>query len=412
MSRVLSELLAATEPTFSMSINKLEVETGHHSVDVALTAEIVSTVHRKINELGLDPNDTTGQELYHALQGMIARHDQYLSKAIGCKPDDSLDVQIAAINKAVTKLPLSLKVWAIKHSVAKRIIKSLPPKKVMKQLGYKSIDSLLKREHIDEIMAATRFIESKAWGDKLVKAYKKLSPSDFETRDVAVRVLDKQRWGNTADSYILSRKHNITHLKEMGVIMILPLPLTRMRGAVITILPLVLHYINELRSYSAYFKMQQVRPDFNDVLVKTLLQDPKNTAKFAGHDIHWRIIQRHFGNQDSVIHPELFEPHVQPDDLFWRKAESVIYWLEPALKFWEDLDYVAALYPNSVVPLGLMDNAVSYCNQASYGQHSLGHFRRSLWNEILIKYIGQEPFEQAVINQLSDQVVSIEAMDI
>lgn len=278
----------------------------------------------------------------------------------------------------------------------------------MKQLGYKSIDSLLKREKVDEIIAATRFLESKAYGQRLIKAYKKLGPSDFETRDVRIVALDKKRWGDSADSYIFAKKQNITHLKELGIILILPLPVKHLRGAVITILPLVLHYINEIRSYSAFFKMQQVRPDFGTVITETLLEDQASTAKFAGQKVHWRIIQRHFGGLDPTKHPELFEPHVQPDDLHWRKAESVIYWLEPALQFWEDMDYVAALYPQSVVPLSLMDNAVSYCNGLEYGQQSLGHFRASLWNEIYRRYIGQENFENSVLSQLNKQVLNPE----
>ncbi len=408
MSRVLSELLGAKEPVFTMSINQLEAKTGHSSYDVALTSRIVSTVHSKIRELALDPADTTGKELYHALQALVGLHDEYLAHAIKTDSSEPIPDQLLAIQKAIDKLPMSKKVWAVKHSVAKRLVKALPPKKVMKQLGYKSVDSMLKREKIDEIMSATRFLESKAWGEKLIKSYKKLRPSDFETRDIVVSILDSEKWGNSAEAYIYERKQNITHLKEMGVIMILPLPVRRMRGVVITILPLVLHYINEIRSYSAFFKMQQVRPDFSDVLIKTLLLDPKDIAKFAGHNIHWRIVQRHFGGQDPQKHPELFEPHVQPDDLYWRKAESVIYWLEPALKFWEDLDYIGALYPNSIVPLSLMDNAVSYCNNLEYGQHSLGHFRRSLWNEILIVYLGNDNFEQSVLSQLNEQVMADE----
>ena len=125
MSRVLSELLDATEPMFSMSINQLESDTGHPSIDVSLTANIVSTVHKKINELGLDVDDTTGRELYHALQALIGLHDQYLAKAIGTTSDDSLHDQLVAIQKAIDSLPLPRKVWALKHSVAKRLVKAL-----------------------------------------------------------------------------------------------------------------------------------------------------------------------------------------------------------------------------------------------------------------------------------------------
>ncbi len=411
MSGVLSQLLNAKEPLFSQAIAELEDKSGNPSVDVRLVATITARVHQKVRELALDPDDTTGKELYHALQALVKLHDQYLATAIGTDPSASLHEQLLHIKQTVDNLPLPNKAWVIKHSVAKKLLKAQPPKKVMKQLGYKSIDSLLKRENVSEILAATRFLEAKTWQNKFVKSYHKLGPSDFEIRPIELIVLDKKRFGDSAEPFILQQKHNITHLKEMGVILILPLPIDRMPGATITILPFVLHYLNEIRSYSAFFKMQQVRPDFGTVLVDTILNDPHKAAKIGKQNIHWRIVQRHFGNQNPKTHPELFEPHVQPEDLHWRKAESVIYWLEPALKFWEDLDYIAALYPDSIVPLSLMDNAVSYCNGLEYGQQSVGHFRSSLWNEIYAEYIGQENFESQILAQLNDEILAPDLME-
>ena len=412
MTRVLSQLLEAKEPLFTMALNQLESKSGHPSVDVRLSAEIQATVHAKVRELGLDPTDTTGKELYHSLQALVALHDKYLASAIGSSTDGLLVDQLQAIKKTVDNLPLPQKAWVIKHSVAKKLLKAQPPKKVMKQLGYKSIDSMLKRENIHEIFAATRFLETKVWMRKFVKSYHKLGPSDFEVRNIDVLVLDQKRYGDSTTKFIMSQRHNITHLKELGVVLILPLPVPRIRGAIITILPFVLHYINEIRSYSAFFKMQQVRPDFGEILVNTILDDPGKAARLGNQAIHWRIIQRHFGLQDPKTHPELFEPHVQPEDLHWRKAESVIYWLEPALKFWEDLDYVAALHPDSIVPLSLMDNAVSYCNGLEYGQHSIGYFRPSLWNEVYAQYIGQEIFESQVLSHLNSEILTPELVDV
>ena len=410
MTRVLSQLLGAKEPLFSMALNQLESKSGHPGVDVRLTAQLSTTVQAKIRELALDPNDTTGKELYHALQAMVGLHDQYLAKAIGTSHTADLSEQLAAIKTTIDGLPIPNKAWVLKHSVAKKLLKAQTPKKLMKQLGYKSIDSMLKRENIAELFAATRFMESSAWMAKLIKSYHKLNPSDFELRQIELIILDKQRYGDAADKYIYAQHHNITHLKELGVIIMMPLPITHLRGAVITIMPFVLHYLNEIRSYSAFFKMQQVRPDFGTILAKTIQDDP-TTAKIAGQDIHWRIVQRHFGQQDSREHPELFEPHIQPEDLHWRRAESIIYWLEPALKFWEQLDYVATIYPDCIVSLSLLDNAVSYCNGLEYGQHSIGYFRSSLWNQIYAQYIGQEAFENEVLHQLNSTVLTEDMVD-
>lgn len=412
MSRVLSQLLAAKEPLFTRAIEELETKSGNPSVDVRLVAHIGAVVRAKVKELALDPEDTTGKELYHALQALVRLHDQYLAAAIGTSSNANLDEQFRCIKQTIDNLPLPNKAWVIKHSVAKKLLKAHPPKKVMKQLGYKSIDSLLKRENVAEMIAAARFLETKTWMNKFVKSYAKLGPSDFETRPIELLIIDEARYKGSALDYIYQQKHNITHLKEHGVVLMLPLPVKHMRGAVITIMPLVLHYINEIRSYSSFFKMQQVRSDFGAVLVDTILNDPHKAGKIGNQQIHWRIIQRHFGNQNPEAHPELFEPHVQPEDLHWRRAESVLYWLEPALKFWEDLDYVAVLHPDSIVSLSLMDNAVSYCNGLEYGQQSIGYIRSSLWNKIYADYIGQDNFESQIIGQLNQDILATDILEV
>lgn len=43
------------------------------------------------------------------------------------------------------------------------MLKLTPPRKVMRQLGYRSIDSMLKRESIYELYVAMRFVESQEW---------------------------------------------------------------------------------------------------------------------------------------------------------------------------------------------------------------------------------------------------------
>lgn len=411
MSRVLSQLLQAKEPDFTMSLHQLEKAGGHSAVDVRLIADISRIIKQKTRELGLDQNDTTDKELYHALQSIVKLHDSYLARIIGSKPDDSVETQLKNIQKFLKKLEGPKSCWTMKNSVAKKILKMHPPKSVMKKLGYKSIDSMLKREQITEIYVATRLLETPAWQKRLVKSYKKLTPSDFETREIEILYLHPEKWGDTADAYTFERRQNITHLKELGVLMILPLPVKRMRGLTITVVPLALHYINEIRSYSAFFKLQQVRPDFGEIIVSTILEDPKTSAKIANESVHWRVIQRHYGSTKGSV-PETFEPHIQPEDLFWKKAESILYRLEPALKFWEDLDFCATLNTDNPVSLSLMDNAVSYCNGLEYGQQSSWHFRSSLWNEIYARYMGVDEVRTSVLNQLNDSIISTELVDI
>ena len=83
MSRLLSELLGATEPMFSIAVKQLEQASGKQAVDVRLTAEIIGQVYQKTADLRLDPKDTNGKELYAALLHKIQRDDDHLTKLIG-----------------------------------------------------------------------------------------------------------------------------------------------------------------------------------------------------------------------------------------------------------------------------------------------------------------------------------------
>ncbi len=409
MSRQLSELLGAIEPMFSLSLRQLEQASGRPSVDVRLSAEMHAKIVVKMRSLGLDPKDTTGKEMYYALMDLVHKHDDFLAKRLGGKDPGDVDEMLPLIRLVAERLNIPKTAWVLKHSVAKRLLKATPPKRVMKQLGYRSIDSMLKREPLPEIYGALRFAESPLWLNNFIKKYKQLSPSDFESRRIEFIQLDSKKWNGMAEAFVRARRHNITHLKELGVVLILPLPVKRMPGITITVLPLLIHYVSEIRLYSAFFKMHQVRANFGDMLITTLTTDPSKHAVMAGQHVHWRIIQRYFGKMNGS-HPELFEPHVQPEDLHWRKAEEILYRLEPALHFWHDMDYVGMMDGRKPVSLGLMDAAVSYINKLPYENRSTYHFRESLWNEIFIRYMGQKALEAEILEQLDNDMIAPELL--
>lgn len=401
MTRIIGELLGAEEPLFSISMRQLENASGNQGVDVRLTAEIIHKAHHAHKSLGLDPHDTTGEELYAALLALIEKHDTFLARRLGA--DDPTNVQdvLRRIRIASSNVHMPRRGWFMKHSVAKRLLKATPPKQVMKALHYRSIDSMIKREPVAELMVAVRALESPKWQHAFLAKYKKLKPIDFETRDIEVIQFDAKRWGTSTEAFVRSNHHNLTHLKELGVIALLPLPVEKLPGITVTVFPLVLHYMNEIRLYSAYFKLQQVRPNFGEIVTETLTTDPKEHVNIAGQPLHWRVVNRHFGRYGRLL-PEMFEPHVRLEDLEWRKAEAVLYELEPALHFWHDLDFVGSLYDGVPVSYNLMDMAVCYVNRLPYERRAVGHMRQSLWSEVCQRYLAQPMLERQVLRQLDD----------
>ncbi len=405
MSRVIARLMSGGDPSFSKAVDELEIASGRPGVDLQIMSEMAIKVREKIRELGLDPNDTTSQELYAALQALVARHDRFLAQAIGVNdPSNVLEV-LPAIQKCVNNLELPRDVCAIKNTVAKRLLKSQPPRKIMKLLGYKSVDSMLKREHPGEIMMVAKLVESATWLARFRRSYRKLRAVDFEQRNVEIILLDTQKWGSELLQQTIRQRHNIAYAKEMGVVGIMPLPVEHMNGVTLVVLPLLLHYLAEVRLYSAYFKLHQVQSNFGETVYQALKSELKQAIMVGGQQIHWRVLASYFSRHRGAL-PEVFDPHVQRDDFIWRDAEEVLYQLEPALQFWRGLEYVAADYQTVPVSLNLLDNAISYCNGLNYPRQVGRYFQASLATELYARYLGQDGLRRTTIEQLTDSLIN------
>lgn len=412
MSKLLSQLLAADEPLFSMATKELEEASGRPGMDVRLISDIIRKTHETAKLLGLDANDTTGQELYHALVNKIAEHDRHLVKHIGGSDPEDVQALMPLIKAAVEKADIPRNAWVLKKSVAKRMLQDSPPVNIMKHLGYSSVDSMIKRENLFEIYGALRFAETPAWLKKFNGTYKKLTASDFETRPIEIVLMSGERWGSIAEPFVKKKRHNITHLKELGVILMLPTALKKLPGITITALPLLLHYLNEIRLYSAFFKLQQVKSNFGKIVAETLNADIRSAAVMAGNHVHWRVIQRYYGKLENESHPEIFEPHVQPEDLHWRRAEELLYQIDPELGFWRGLDYVGVMAGSMPVSLNLMDVSMAYCTGAPYEHRVIFHMRESLWNELFMRYMGHKVLETQILQQLDNNMIKPEKLKV
>jgi hypothetical protein len=218
------------------------------------------------------------------------------------------------------------------------------------------------------------------------------------------------KWGDVAAHFIEKKRHNITHSKEMGAIAVMPMKETHMNGITMKALPLICHYFNEIRLYSTFFKLMKTKKNFGSIVSETLIADPAHVKLVDHAHIHWRVIQRYFGKLTNEKHPEIFEPHVQPEDLHWRRAEEVLYDIDPELEFWKGLDYVAVLRDNQPVTFNLMDISLGYSNGIDYDDRYLYHFRESLWNEVFARYMGEKVLEEMLLEKLDNAVIKPEVL--
>src|SRR5690606_32916489 len=152
--------------------------------------------------------------------------------------------------------------------------------------------------------------------------YKKVASNDFETQNATIVYLSEKRWQKLGQAVATSRHSNIMHCAEAGTVIVLPMPHDiRLNGITLTSMMLILHWLNELRMHSTYFKFHHMQSNFGKTLSKALSEEVADHARIAGQPIHWRIIHRYYGHPNVAEHPEIFQPHIQPEDISFRKAE-------------------------------------------------------------------------------------------
>ena len=403
MSGFISTLLAKEKTSIRSILDKLELASGEKAIDARFISEIIVQSKLKIRQLGLDPSDTSAEELHEALINLVSLHDKFLNKAIGANLYSNTDEIISDIVK-FTKVNFKNKqIWGIKHSVSKRILKKMPPKVLMKNLGYRSIDSMLKIESIDDLFAGIRIAESKEYLSKFFDSYKNLKPNDFESRNIIIKHLNNDKWKKISSLYVDANKNNLICIKEMGSIIILPLSVAKLKGITILLLPLLLHNINELHIYSSYFKFEQVKHNFGEILSKSIKNTLNTNINMVGLELNWKIIRDHFGKLTINGDTDVFMPHIQTDDLEKNSVEEALFKIEPALHFWYGNDCLGVPYPKGTVSFNIMDIAFDYVNSLDFINSSTSYLKNSIWDEILKRYLSEGPLQEQVLQQIDSQ---------
>jgi hypothetical protein len=185
MSKRIAALLSSSEKALSDIIGRLEAKNGYPSHDNRHLAETIQKTRAKIADLGLDPDDTTAQELYQALLARFENDSRDFDKAFcfdGQSFDEKAETAIRII-KNIADLPQR---WVLKNTAAKTILKQHPPKKLMRQTGYRSVESMVKRESLARIFISAHLVESAAWQKDLSRIISQKDSTAFEMRHISL----------------------------------------------------------------------------------------------------------------------------------------------------------------------------------------------------------------------------------
>ncbi len=347
---------------------------------------------------GLRVKEKNSEEIFFALINCLRRADRTLSAYFGnpnfIKPDSFQPL----IDKAL-ELAGHNQGFFLKEKVAQDFIRRTPPPHLMKTGDYRNVDDLLKKESIYEIYANLRFLEDGEWMNNVfLPQYKNLKPSDFEMRAVKFLILDR-RWLEVARKFVEKKYHNLSHLKELGVVFILPMT-DHAEGENFRLFALSLHYLNELAFYSKLFKRLMPAQNFGERIIP-LLQGKILENRLHLQSADWMIVQRYLAKINKKD-PRILAPHVNPEVIHWEKAERALTQFAkevPEIElgfwenlFWQDFDWVGDFYPSEkegeiLVSFDLIDNIMSLVQEKELIKY-LYHQQEALWNKIFEGYVG------------------------
>lgn len=388
------------------SVAKLEARlssiTRRKGVFEAIDKENEALLTRRLATLGIERN-VSAKTVYDALIQKISEDNEIVSRALGNpSPANHVDCdRVLGVIREVTNSPAGL---FLKREKAIEFLTKEPPKKLMAYLGYTSVSEMLIKEDFLEIYSALRFIEGSEWlNGTFFKQYETLMPDDFEERQITICVLSP-RWNSAAEAFVKKKWHNISHLKEMGVVFVIPLSLG-IPGELIRMLALVFHYLHEIPFYSDIFRNIAKSPTtFAQNFISLLRGDTIERRLPEGEKSLWLVVQRYLAKDDENDW-RLFVPRINPEAIHWFKAEEdfvklrkTIPGIPEDIMFWGELDWEGDFFKDEVghdvlVSFNLIDTVMSLVMQKDLIKY-LYHHQEALWNKIFSAYFSRKELEQ------------------
>jgi len=410
----IANLLRTPEATLIDLFERMEQKTKKVGVAQKIYEQNNSLVKQKLEELGILAEKADAQYVEAEILAKTNKADESFYEFLG-RPNFSSQTGCEQLVKAAKEAkPGAEQGFFIREEKLRSFLVLNPPKNILKALNYKSVDEMLQKESLFEVFAALRFVENERWlNEVFFRPYNDLTVDNFEEREIRVQVLG-EKWLSIAEKFVGKKLHNISHLKEAGLVFIIPVKRDNFAGQSLETFSLILHYLYEIEFYSHLFQKYAIKSDFGNNLVK-LLSGRVLSSPSAGRGIQWLIIQRYLAKNDPQD-PRLFIPHINPETLHWLKAEKDIDDLakknpQIKLEFWNGVDdFVGEIFPagkkgEEIVSFDLVDNIISLTH-GGLGKY-LYHQQEALWNKIFIEFMGEEKLEEALLENIDKGFVEL-----
>ncbi len=416
--RKLARILRTSPDVILNLQQKMDAITGKSGVIADIVRQNDILVGRTLDELGVHKNEQNAHNVYDALIRRIEHMDNELSALLGQQNSRDIATMCQQLCDKAVMFSKAQQGLFIKYEKLSEMLKAFPPHRVLEHFNYPSVDVLLAHHDIVSVMCSLRFAESREWmADFFDRAYRDLRPQDFEKRDISLRVLDSE-WLSIAQKFLHHKYHNVSHLKELGIIFIIPLTMPT-KGETLRLFTLLLHYIHEISFYGKLFDDFSQVDHFIENLLSLLRGDVSEEKVDPDGPFKIRIIQRYLAKDDERDF-RLFEPHINPEAEHWYHAERDLASVGPMLGqdghilgYWHGLDFVGDFFPDaimggekeSLISFDLIDLTLSVLQK--YNVQYIYHQQEALWNKIFIEYLGAQKCSELVREHIIDGFIQL-----
>lgn len=412
-----------TEPTALENIvGLLHRKTGRALILERLQDANELKMKNALERLGL-LQSVSAPEILHAITGWVKESEASLLAAL--KDGQTLspsgpefETVTGALCNSANAVAGNQRGFFLRTQKAQELLERYPPPNILRAFGCRDTAELLRQENLFEVWAALRFFETKEWmNETFLKGYEELEPADFEERDIRLFVLPK-KWLEASEkdeAFVKKKYHNVSHLKEMGVVFVVPVP-SEVPGVMLRIFLLLLHYLHEVPFYSHLFRKARASENFPAKIISYLRGDVREVTEITAPN-QVLVIQRYLAKDDPQDR-RLFLAHVNPEAIHWRNAENDLgryakNIANPILEVWQDLDWVGGFFGDSLVSFNLVDSVMSTISgEAGNSQDHIEmkyryHHQEALWNKIFAEYLGETTVEQLATDNLEKGYFSL-----
>ena len=395
MSRLLVQLLHADERQFRSFVERLERACLNPGVDIRLSAEIITKTREKARTLGLDAVDTTAKEMYFALKNKLLQNDLKLKDKLKID-DNSAQSNTEKLAKQATKLSKKEVTLCVSAVGVKRILIAVPPRKTLRLLKLRSLESVLKREDPRILYALALQIEDASWKSQVHAKIKRLQSKDINWLPVAVLCIPSV-WMEKSYSHI-SHHGFMLSCSDIGVVALLPVVKKYTPGTTTMSLGLILQAVQRLSIGTMPYRRQGFVQGYQNILPEIAHNKQPALLPIHGLTPSWRAVHQLLSL--GLIDDDGPDVELILGDLYWESTEMKLASIVPDFDFWVDTHYLGVKTEKEPVSLHLLDVAREVVSESEYSQRQAKHLEGSIWNELQIRYLKQDAMSKALSQQL------------